>query len=512
MAPPATEGEDAGEERAARHPLRSALGLPFRPLRSAARFFSSRPFLLTVVVAAVAAGLTFGTMESLAWMETGDFCGRCHTMGPEIEAHARSSHETVECAECHVGEGLLGLAKAKIGGLRQTAKLLLGSYARPIPPAAHGLPSANETCGRCHDPSRKRDDLLVTRSHFLNDEKNTEQRIALVIRLAPDGKQQTSGIHWHVLSKVEYLPLDPQDARAREIAWVGVEKPDGSYEQFISREVIPISEQAGLRAAELRRDAEPKRMSCYDCHNRIGHEFTTPERALNQALAADRVSQAIPFVKKRGLETVAYRYNSAAGADEAIRRLAVSYHAEYPNVFLENADGLWRSLEALAVIYRQTSHPEMAAAADDYPNQLGHTDSSGCFRCHDGGHYKIVDGRLSDEAIPSRCSTCHTFPSVGDRLTAAPLGNPPTSHEKPLWVFEHKNATNLSNPTTTACGACHSQNYCTNCHASGAKSVKHDDMLFNHAAVIRKAGDQACNYCHQKPSCARCHEESALKE
>ncbi len=512
MVIPAKDGaEDAGKI-VDRHRLRSALALPFRPLRPVGRFFSSRPILLTVVVAAVAAGFTFGTMESLAWMETGDFCGRCHTMGPEIEAHERSTHQAVECAECHVGEGLLGLAKAKIGGLRQTAKLLLGSYARPIPPAAHGLPSANETCGRCHDPARKRDDLLVTRSHYVDDEQNTEQRIALVVRLAPNGQKETSGIHWHVLSKVEYIARDPNDERALEIEWVGVEKRDGSYEQFISKATIQVSEQAGQRAVELRRAADSKRMSCYDCHNRVGHEFTTPERALNQALAAGRISQAVPFVKKRGLEAIARRYDSDADADAAIRGLAISYHAEYPNVYLENAEGLWRSLETLAVIYRETSYPEMSAAPDDYPNQLGHTDSAGCFRCHDGGHYKIVDGRLSDEAIPSRCSTCHTFPSVGDRLTAAPLGKPPLSHEKPLWVFEHKAVATATNPANTACGACHSQNYCTNCHASGARSVKHDDMFFNHAAVIRTAGQQACNYCHQKPFCARCHAESALKE
>ena len=512
MEPPATDSEDVGGQTVARHRLRSALALPFRPLRVAARFFSSRPILLTVAVATVAAGFTFGTMESLAWMETADFCGRCHTMGPEIEAHERSTHEIVECAECHVGEGLVGLAKAKIGGMRQAAKLLMGSYARPIPPAAHGMPPARETCGRCHDPTRQRDDLLVTRSHFLDDEGNTEQRVALVVRLAPNSQKQTTGIHWHVLSRVEYIPRDPTDEHALAIDWIGVERPDGSYEQFISREIIQVSEQAGLRATELRRGSEPKRVSCYDCHNRIGHEFKTPERALNQALADGRVSQAIPFVKKRGLETIAYRYDSEADAEGAIRRLASSYHADYPNVFLENAEGLWRSLETLSLIYRQTSHPEMGAAPEDYPNQLGHTDSSGCFRCHDGGHYKIVDGRLSDEAIPSRCSTCHTFPSVGDRLTAAPLGTPPPSHEKPLWVFDHKSVAGANSPTSTSCGACHSQNYCTNCHASGAKSVKHDDMLFSHAAVIRTVGEQACNYCHQKPFCARCHEASGPRE
>jgi len=30
-------------------------------------------------------------------------------------------------------------------------------------------------------------------------------------------------------------------------------------------------------------------------------------------------------------------------------------------------------------------------------------------------------------------------------------------------------------------------------------------MATNHAAVIRKQGNQACSYCHQPVYCARCH-------
>ena len=39
-----------------------------------------------------------------------------------------------------------------------------------------------------------------------------------------------------------------------------------------------------------------------------------------------------------------------------------------------------------------------------YPNQLGHTVSTGCFRCHDESH-KTAAG----QAISQDCSTCHTM-------------------------------------------------------------------------------------------------------
>lgn len=475
-------------------------------LRRAVNFWTSRPLLLAAVAGLVATIVVFGGMRTLAWMETPDFCGRCHTMAPEVSAHANSPHETVECAECHVGSGLSGLVTAKLGGMRQMIKLALGDYARPIPPASHGMPAASETCLRCHDPARQRQDLLVTRSHFEDDESNTQQRVALVVRLSSGPEQPTQGIHWHVLSQVEYLAADKE---SRVIDWIGVDRPDGTHEEFISDNVVDVSEQAGQRAAELRLGGDIHRMSCYDCHNRVGHEFPAARHAIDDALAEQRIDPSIPFIKKRGLDVISTKYSSQADADRAINALEKSYHQEYPNLLLERPDKLKQSFAVLAQLYRQTSNPVMNAAPDNYPSYLGHTDTAGCFRCHDGGHFKIVDGRLSNEPIPSQCSLCHTFPSIGQQSPNVMLGPPPASHEARLWVFQHKTAIASSDPAQTTCGNCHSRTYCSNCHSTGATQVKHDNMKFDHAAVIRETGEQPCAYCHQKAFCERCHEEKA---
>jgi hypothetical protein len=37
-----------------------------------------------------------------------------------------------------------------------------------------------------------------------------------------------------------------------------------------------------------------------------------------------------------------------------------------------------------------------------YPNNLGHTDYPGCFRCHDGSH-----ATADKKTITQDCSTCH---------------------------------------------------------------------------------------------------------
>lgn len=444
----------------------------------------------------------------MTYMESEDFCARCHTMSAQVTAHEHSPHQSVECAECHVGRGLAALVKAKMDGAQQAIKLITGTYARPVPPAAHEMPPADEICMQCHDPALQTADLLITRSNFGPDIYNTEQRTALVVRLSGDEEQETQGIHWHVLSDVEYV-ADDEDAQT--ITWVGVDKPDGTHEEYIAENELEISQQAGRRARELKEASETRRMGCYDCHNRVGHEFTTPTRALDEAMAEGTIDRGLPYIKKLGRDIVSQRYSTVASAYDAINTLRVTYHSNYPWVFLERPTQLQESLTTLASIYSLNSNPEMNEASSDYPSYMGHIDSAGCFRCHDGGHYKIVDGALSDEPIPSRCSLCHTFPSSGAAVTNVMIGIPPKTHQNNLWVFEHKDLAGTLDVGSTSCNACHSQTYCSNCHNSGATSVKHDDMYYDHANVIAGAGQQPCAYCHQRPFCVRCHESDKDK-
>ena len=92
-----------------------------------------------------------------------------------------------------VAGGLKALVKAKMDGFQQTIKILTGTYARPIPPAAHKMPPADQICMKCHDPARQNADLLLTRSNYGLDRDNTEQRTALVVRLSGDEEQKTQG-------------------------------------------------------------------------------------------------------------------------------------------------------------------------------------------------------------------------------------------------------------------------------------------------------------------------------
>jgi hypothetical protein len=115
------------------------------------------------------------------------------------------------------------------------------------------------------------------------------------------------------------------------------------------------------------------------------------------------------------------------------------------------------AIDDLKRIYRLVATPEMRVSGTTYPNNLGHQSAPGCFRCHDGAHYKVVNDALTDESIPSACATCHTFPQIGSTASGVLIGERPDTHDDRLWVFSHKDSAGTLDPAGTSCGACHTR-------------------------------------------------------
>jgi hypothetical protein len=63
-----------------------------------------------------------------------------------------------------------------------------------------------------------------------------------------------------------------------------------------------------------------------------------------------------------------------------------------------------QAVAALEKIYRRNVFPAMNVTFGTYPDNVGHIDSPGCFRCHDDDH-KSKDGRK----IGQDCETCHSI-------------------------------------------------------------------------------------------------------
>jgi nitrate/TMAO reductase-like tetraheme cytochrome c subunit len=470
---------------------------------------SGRGFVLALLVvggAGSAAALGGGAFQR--WSETAGFCSRCHTMAPEARANKLSVHHDVACGECHVGPGVGGLVKSKIKGAAQLLEMVTGTYPKPIPPPDHDvLPSPKDTCMKCHslsDISKEGSPMkLVLHARYREDEANTSQTVAVVVRPYRLGEGKASrGAHWHVEDRVEYAS---PDKNSQKIDWVRVTYKDGRTEQFIARSQVGVSSDVRPDIGRLGRTERTRQMDCISCHNRVGHEFPTPEQALDGAISEGAISQSLPFIKRDGVARLSKHYRSTGEADKAIEALRGVYEAKYPLVWKAQRQDVKRAVDKLKLIYRLVADPEMNMVAAEYPNNLGHQSGPGCFRCHDGAHFKVEPGgRLSRKTIPWECTTCHTFPQSGSTVSSVSLLAPPADHKSKLWVFEHAVQPAALEPAAAK------SSFCTNCHSSGAANVSHGEMLYHHPQAIERAGLQACAYCHQEVFCARCHKKQVL--
>jgi nitrate/TMAO reductase-like tetraheme cytochrome c subunit len=466
-------------------------------------------FALLLVLGGMGGVFMFTGVTVLHWTETADFCGRCHSMEPELAAYEAGPHREVACGECHVEPGVAGWVKAKANGTRQLIEVILGTYPEPIPPPDHAdLPSAAVTCQRCHTVERFSLATLRTRTQYTEDEANTRQFVGLMIR--PGGGDvfdANRSVHWHVMRDVVYRTPDEDASSIDYVAAVGL---DGSLREFIAQDQIRISDDVRPDLERIKsRDLE-RPMTCYDCHNRVGHPIPSPRKGVDDAISQGRISGTLPYVKRESMRILWGSYSSEEAANHEIDRLAAFYRLRYPDVYEARGGDIDDAIREIRLLYQLTATPEMKVTARTYPDHMGHRDFAGCFRCHDGGHFLIKDGAVTQEAIPSSCDTCHTFPQLGPAVASLPLGIPPDSHDDTLWVFSHRDKVDLVDPGTTSCGECHARDYCVNCHSTGAVEVDHDEMLLEHAAVIREAGAQACAYCHQPVYCARCHTDEVM--
>ncbi len=466
-------------------------------------------FAVLLVVGAFAFAGVWTSVSLIHWTETADFCGRCHQMGPELAAYDAGPHRDVTCGECHVEPGVDGWIKAKLNGTRQLIQVITGLYPKPVPPPDHSaLPSVQDTCLRCHSLERLATANLITRTSFTEDEVNTRQFVGLMIRPGSgDVFDVGRSVHWHVLRRVEFrTPVE----NAEKIDYVAVTQDDGTVREFIAQDQIEVAEDAQPDIDRLKAAEKERTMDCISCHNRVGHPIPNPRRGLDAELSAGRIDASLPWIKREGMRILWSSYPNEEAAFTEVDKLPGYYELHYPEVAASQAAAIDEAVAQIKVLYRLTATPDMKVTAATYPDLLGHLDFPGCFRCHDGGHHLVKDGVVQKEVIPATCDTCHTFPQIGTAVASLPLGEPPATHNDPVYVFNHRNVATSLDPGPQSCGECHARDYCLNCHKTGAVNVKHDEMLTNHAQAIRDAGNQSCAYCHQPVYCARCHEEKVL--
>jgi len=326
--------------------------------------------------------VSMAAYRGVEYMDSVGFCGQvCHTpMQPEFVAHQTGAHANVKCVECHVGGGATSYVSAKAAGTRRVMAMIRGTYARPIVPEPSQLVRAGETCERCHAPARFHGDKVRRVVEYADNEKNAESVTTVKVHVGGgDGlRGRAAGIHWHmnIANEIEYIASD----RTRQtIPWVRMKDRDGNVHEFVVAGTTPAQLAAGER----------RRMDCMDCHNRPSHVIApTPERAVNEAMADGAIPLSLPFVHREAVKAL------KMGNPAALR----DFYRSQPR------DQVERAVAAVQDLYQRNVFPPMNVTFGSYPNNIGHVDSPGCFRCHDDEH-KSKDGKR----IGQDCETCHAI-------------------------------------------------------------------------------------------------------
>jgi len=353
--------------------------------------------------------------------ESVKFCGLvCHqVMKPEYTAYQYSPHARVACTQCHVGPGASWFVRSKITGAYQVYAVTFNKYPRPIPTPVKSLRPAQETCEQCHWPAKFFGAQQKTFSHYLADEHNSPWQIQMLLKIGGGDPAvgAATGIHWHmnIAKEISYIAAD----ETREvIPWVRVVDRQGRVTEYMSTEQ-PLSPEQIAKASA-------RRMDCVDCHNRPSHVFYPPDRAVEQAMDVGRLDRALPYLKREAVRLIAADYTSEQDARSAILKgLTAFYQQEYPERARDNAVAIQQATEELLQVYARNVFPTMRTDWRVHPNHVGHLNSDGCFRCHDGLH-KSREGTI----ITKDCNACHTILAQGppEEVAKAILQEQPFRH------------------------------------------------------------------------------------
>lgn len=346
---------------------------------------------------------TIGTYKTFQYTESIQFCGLvCHgVMKPEYTAYLRSPHARVKCVECHIGSGADSYMRSKMSGLRQVYKLATHSYPRPIDAPVRSMRPAAQICEECHWPGKSFHWLEVKRTYFPTEKSDIPNwNIRMLIRTGKD-EGPGKGVHAHMyMDNDVYYVAD--DKKHQVISWVkSVNKQDG-HETVYTSAKSPYKQKAPP-AGKI------KKMDCMDCHNRPAHHFEAPYVLVDKALFEGRVKADIPGIKTKIMELLSKKYTSADEAADTIRKELPAYYLKKDMAFYTArlADIKAAAQEAV-VMYQTNFFPEMKSRWDEYPDNIGHLISPGCFRCHDGEHTDSTG-----KAVPHACTTCHIIIEQG---------------------------------------------------------------------------------------------------
>ena len=124
-------------------------------------------------------------------------------------------------------------------------------------------------------------------------------------------------------------------------------------------------------------------MDCIDCHNRPSHDYNPPALFVNNAITAGTIPKELPMIKSLAMDLCGNDYSSTDTAMIAIKDGINSYYKKnYPEIFSGKYYLVDKAVSGLQAAYNKNIFPEMKVKWSVYPNNIGHLEFMGCFRCH----------------------------------------------------------------------------------------------------------------------------------
>lgn len=344
----------------------------------------------------------FGSYQTYHYAESNLFCGQvCHgAMNPEHQTYQRGAHARVACVECHVGSGARAFVEAKLNGTRQLYGYVFDNFSRPIPAPVHSLRPAQDTCEKCHWPEKFLGNVDMTFEHYLSDRKNSAYTVRMLMRVN-DGRPGSplNGIHWHV-SKDQIVEYYAADDKRQDIVWMRVtNKVDGTAKIFRNEEFKGEPPAGSVRV-----------MDCIDCHNRPAHVFPPANDVVERAMALGQLPLDLPNIKRHAVAAMTQK--EIGSSTEAPGKIAEYLKSKY-----KDAASLPGAIAKVQELYAATIFPDRKADWRQYPNNIGHKDWPGCFRCHDDKHSTAAGEKVK----ASDCTSCHVILSQGKGADLATL-------------------------------------------------------------------------------------------
>jgi hypothetical protein len=439
--------------------VKEGLSRFFFPPAGSARWMYVLPYVVLIVL-----GVFLFVGGTYAWDYTNSpkFCGTtCHTMPPQNVTYLKSPHANVTCEECHIGRAFVGdQLMRKSQGLKEAYDTIFSLYKYPI--YAEALRPARDTCEQCHKPETFKDDKLKTITHFKDDPSNTPYNIYLILKTGGGAKRegQGKGIHWHIVNKVQYYETDEL---GQTIPYVRIYNDDGTTTEYT--DVESNFDPKSIDENKLRT------MDCTSCHNRVSHNFKAPAISMDEAMAKNLIDSSIPEIHAKGVEMLSRQYSTQEEAMIAIASLDDFYKSSYADFYNSHTDAVKNAIAHIQSIYKDNVFLDQKVNWETHPNNVGHMQTAGCFRCHDGKHMDA-----NQQAIRMECNLCHSIPTVAnqqDFVTKIEIsrGPEPDSHRNPNWISMHNKVYDQN------CSVCHNTadagsttntSFCSNsaCHGS----------------------------------------------